>query len=162
MGNLYQPDRLIITSADSKQTNNALLVIFAIILLIISSCTHPEPEEHGKKVTYSAVNKTDTARLHIILTDKAFEGQYEISHDGVYKDSGDINGVIKGDTLKGTFHYQSYGVEKWYRIPIALLKKDQQLIMGVGSMQIYMNMTFFNKNIPIDYQHPKFVFEKSQ
>jgi hypothetical protein len=140
--------------------NKAVYVLLASLFLMIFSCTQAKLGEHGQKVLYRAIDKTDTARLQIILTDKVFEGQYEISHDGVYKDSGDVNGVVKGDTLKGTFHYQSYGVEKWYRIPVAFLKKDQRLIMGVGSMQIYMNMTFFNKNIPIDYQHPKFVFKK--
>jgi hypothetical protein len=136
------------------------LLMFNLFLLILS-CGPPATDAQGEKVLYSAIDKTDTARLSIILTDKVFEGQYEISHDGIYKDSGDVNGVVKGDTLMGTFHYQSYGVEKWYRIPIALLKKDKQLIMGAGSMEIYMNMTFFSKKIPIDYQRPKFVFEKA-
>jgi len=136
-------------------------ILLINLLSLLVSCGDPAADEHGKKVLYSAIDHTDTARLHIILTDKVFEGQYEINHEGMYKDSGDVNGVVKGDTLMGTFHYQSYGVAKWYRIPIALLKKDKQLIMGIGSMQIYMNMTFFNKRIPIDYQHPKFVFEKA-
>lgn len=137
-----------------------LPLLLVSVVILIASCGTPAADINGEKVLYSAVDKTDTARLNIILTDKVFEGQYEISHDGVYKDSGDVNGVVKGDTLKGTFHYQSYGIKKWYRIPIALLKKEEKLIMGTGSMQIYMNMTFFNKKIPIDYQHPKFVFER--
>jgi hypothetical protein len=141
--------------------NKVIQLLMISLFLLILSCGHPAADTQGEKVLYSAIDKTDTARLNIILTDKVFEGQYEISHDGVYKDSGDVNGVVKGDTLMGTFHYQSYGVEKWYRIPIALLKKEKQLIMGTGSMEIYMNMTFFSKKMPIDYQHPKFVFEKA-
>jgi len=139
---------------------NKLFYLF--LVLTLSSCANPDVPQAGKKITYHAVDKTDTASLRLIFSDKAFEGQLEINHRGLYKDSGDVNGVLKGDTLKGTFHYQSFGVEKWYRIPIALLKKDQHLIMGVGSMEIYMNMTFFSKRVPIDYQHPKFIFEKAR
>lgn len=142
--------------------NKVIQLLIINHFLLFLSCGSPAADTQGQKVLYSAIHETDSARLNIILTDKIFEGQFEISHNGVYKDSGDVNGVLKGDTLMGTFHYQSYGVEKWYRIPIALLKKDKQLIMGTGSMEIYMNMTFFSKKIPIDYQHPKFVFEKTR
>jgi len=34
--------------------------------------------------------------------------------------------------------------------------------MGVGSMEIYMNIHYFKKNVPINYENPKFVFEKAQ
>lgn len=137
-------------------------LFYTFVVLILASCTNSEMQQAGQKISYHAVDKADTAKLSLILSDKAFEGQLEINHRGLFKDSGDVNGVIKGDTLKGTFHYQSFGVEKWYRIPIALLKKDKQLIMGVGDMEIYMNMTFFSKNSPIDYLHPKFIFETAR
>lgn len=133
-----------------------------VLLFMLSSCSNEAINDHQHKILYYAVNRFDTAKLSIDLTDKVFEGQFEINHRGVFKDSGDVNGVVKGDTLMGTFHYQSYGVEKWYRIPIALLKKDKKLIMGVGSMEIYMNMTFFTKNTPIDYEHPQFTFQKAE
>lgn len=136
-------------------------ILYASLIFTIAGCGgSSERDPNQAKVEYRAVNKLDTASFKIVLTDKEFYGQYEINYNGIYKDSGDVNGVIKGDTLKGTYHYQHYGIQEWYRIPIALLKKDNRLIMGVGSMEIYMNMTFFTKNIPIDYQHPKFVFER--
>ncbi len=131
------------------------------MIFTISGCSSHDVDDNENKVLYRAINKGDTASLKVKLVDKEFYGQYEINYHGAYKDSGDVNGIIKGDTLKGTFHFQSYGIEKWYRIPISLLKKDDKLIMGVGSMEIYMNMTFFTKNVPIDYQHPKFVFERA-
>jgi hypothetical protein len=147
-----------------KQTTLISLTtaIFTILVFGASGCQNDQIRDNEPKVLYRAVNKNDTALFKVFLTEKEFYGQFEINHHGVYKDSGDVNGIIKGDTLLGTFHYQSYGVEKWYRIPIALLKKKDQLIMGVGPMEIYMNMTFFTKNIPIDYQHPMFVFEKNR
>jgi hypothetical protein len=135
-------------------------ILCTALVIMIHGCNSPDIDDNEPKVPYRAINKDDTAIFKVKLTEKEFHGQFEINYHGIYKDSGDVNGIIKGDTLLGTFHFQSYGVEKWYRIPIALLKKNDKLIMGVGSMEIYMNMTFFTKNIPIDYQHPKFIFEK--
>jgi hypothetical protein len=144
-----------------KGMNKGLLCILPMLVLFITSCTaDKEKESQQQKVLYKSINKDDTASLRIILTDRTFEGQYEIKYHGLYKDSGDVNGIIKGDTLKGTYHYQHYGTEEFYRIPIALLKKNNKLIMGVGDMEIYMNMTFFKKTVPIDYKNPKFIFEQ--
>lgn len=139
-----------------------ILLYISIAFTVVAGCGNRDVNDKETKVLYRAVNNDDTASLNITFKDKQFYGQYEINYHGVFKDSGDVNGVIKGDTLKGTYHYQHYRIQEWYRIPIALLKKKNKLIMGIGSMEIYMNMTFFTKNIPIDYQHPKFVFEKLQ
>lgn len=131
------------------------------LVFMLAACSSSGTNDNEKKVLYQAIAKNDTAKLNIHLTDKTFYGQMEIIYDKQYKDSGDVNGIVKGDSLLlGTYHFQHYGIEEWHRIPIALLKKDKKLIMGVGSMVIYMNMTFFDKNIPVDYQHPKFIFEK--
>jgi len=130
------------------------------IAFLISACTSKEAKHDQVKKLYYSVNKSDTAQLNIVLNEKEFYGQYEINYGGLYKDSGDVSGVIKRDTLKGTYRYQHYGTEAWHRIPISLLKKENKLIMGIGVMEIYMNMTFFKKTVPIDYQNPKFVFEQ--
>lgn len=130
------------------------------LVCIIYGCYNNAPDSDETKSLYEAINKNDTASLRVILKKNEFYGQFEINYHGQYKDSGDVNGILKGDTLKGTFHYQQYGNSTWYRIPIALLKKDNKLIMGSGDMEIFMNMTFFKKTVPIDYQNPKFIFEK--
>ena len=136
------------------------LLPFLGIIFILSSCHNSETDRNSVKTLYQAINNGDTATFKIKLTDKEFYGQYEVNYHGAYKDSGDVMGIVKGDTLKGTYRFQHYGIEKWHTTPIALLKKDDQLIMGEGSLEIYMNMPYFKKNIPIKYKNPKFVFEK--
>lgn len=140
------------------------MLVFLGSTIFIVSCGSDDGNIKSKqtKSVYHAIYKTDTALLKLDLSEKAFTGQMEINYNGLYKDSGDVNGIIKGDTLKGTYYYQRYGIEKWDRIPIALLKRDSKLIMGVGNMEIYFNMTFFKKKEPIDYQHVKFIFEKTK
>jgi len=126
----------------------------------ICSCSDNSVEQSNAKTLYRAISKNDTATFKINLTDKEFFGQLEINYHGLYKDSGDATGIVKGDELRGTYRFQHYGVEAWHKAPIALLKKDGKLIMGEGAMEIYMNIHYFKKNIPINYKDPKFVFEK--
>lgn len=130
------------------------------LAIAIAGCSNSSVEKNSTKNLYKAINKADTATLHIKLTDQEFYGQYEINYRGAYKDSGDVTGVVKGDTLKGTYRFQHYGMDKWHSIPIALLKKDGKLIMGEGMTEIYMNMRYFKKGRPISYDNPKFVFKK--
>lgn len=98
--------------------------------------------------------------LNIYLTGKEFYGQLEINYKGLYKDSGNVTGIVKGDTLKGTYRYRHYCIETWHSIPIALLRKGNRLVMGKGETEIYAGMRYFRKDIAIDYQDPKFVFKK--
>jgi hypothetical protein len=130
-----------------------------ILFFTLYSC-NSGTKQNDPKTVYYAVNKRDTATLVIKLSNKEFYGQLEINYRGAYKDSGSVTGIIKGDTLKGTYRFHHYGIETQRSIPIALLKKDNKLYMGVGAMEIYMNMAYFKKSIPINYQNPSFIFEK--
>lgn len=132
-------------------------LLFIWIVAVATGCNHASDEI---KIPYQAVAKNDTASLKIILKKKEFYGQLEVNYGGLYKDSGDVSGIVKGDTLKGTFYYQRYGKGTKRRIPIALLKKDHKLVMGVGEMEVFMNITFFKKSVPVDYQKAKFVFQR--
>lgn len=135
-----------------------LCLSFAITMYSCYSGNNVDQDQ--VRTLYTAINNNDTAAFKIRLTDKEFYGQLEINYKGAYKDSGGVSGIIKGDTLKGTYRFQHYGIKKWHSKPIALLKKDDRLIMGEGTMEIYMGMYYFKKNAPINYKHTKFVFEK--
>lgn len=131
-----------------------LFLIFTVLL----SCNSKEKKDNYKEVSYQAVNNKDTAVLAIKISDKRFYGRYEISYYGVGKDSGDVRGDVKGNTLTGDFHYISNG-GSWKRIPLALLKKDSKLILGNGVVGTYMNLPCFIQGT-LNYNDPKFVFEE--
>lgn len=133
---------------------------FLFLAVLLYGCSQTGPVNKETTVLYRAIDKTDTADLKINYSGNAFYGQLEINYNGAYKDSGDVNGIVKGDTLKGTYYFEHYGIELKQRIPISLLKKNTKLIMGIGEMEILMNMTFFKKTVPIDYKNTKFTFEK--
>ena len=134
-------------------------ITVSVLLAFLMSCNSKEEKKDYNHVVYRAVNNKDTAILAINKSNKRFYGRYEISYYRVGKDSGDVRGDIKGDTLRGDFHYISNG-GSWKRIPIALLKKQNKLFLGSGIIGTYMNLPCFIPGTPIDYNNSKFVFEE--
>jgi len=127
---------------------------------LLAGCDTSGSDHRTTKMWYRAVAGDDTATFKVDVTDKQFKGTLEILYDGHYKDSGEVKGYVKGDTLVGNYLFTHYGMEQLRRIPIALLQQNNKLILGVGSMEIYLDRTYFKKNRPIDYKNVKFVFEK--
>ncbi|RZJ51777.1 MAG: hypothetical protein EOO44_13870 [Flavobacterium sp.] len=133
--------------------------LFILLFLILASCNSKEDKEKYNHEFYRAVNNKDTAILDIYINNKRFFGRYEISHYRVGKDSGDVRGDMRGDTLRGDYHYITYG-GAWKRIPLALLKKENKLHLGTGVIGTYFNLPCFVPGVPIEYQNSQFVFEK--
>lgn len=133
----------------------SLLFILSVLFLIIS-CN--SKENIYKEVYYQSVNGKDTAILALKISEKRFFGRYEIFYNRIGKDSGDVRGNINGDTLRGDFHYISNG-GNWKRVPLALLKKDNKLILGKGVIGTYMNLPCFFPGT-LNYKNPDFIFEE--
>ncbi|WP_432712964.1 hypothetical protein [Pedobacter sp.] len=133
--------------------------LFYTVLLFLSlfGCTSKEAEKKHAKRSYIAIDGTDTAWLKVLITDARFKGKLEINFNNRYKDSGDVKGDVKGDTLLGDYHYFHYGLE-WKRKAISLLKKNNTLVMGEGLQRVYLEIPFFSAEVPIKYDSVKFVF----
>jgi len=134
------------------------LLFLVLVLITILSCNSKEEKNGYKEVFYQAVNNKDTAVLALNISDKRFYGRYEISYYKTGKDSGDVRGDIKGNTLRGDFHFISNG-GSWKRLPLALLKKENKLILGNGVVGTYMNLPCYIQGT-LNYNDPKFVFEE--
>lgn len=140
-----------------------LLCIFSAIML--SSCNSGEDKiiTTVPAIQYTAIRAGDTAIASMHISKSTFKGVMEIHYEGDYKDSGDVKGVIKGDTLIGDYHFQHYGLPQWKRDPIAFLRKGDKLIMGQGIIKLTMTIPHYNPAIPINYDERKqFVFIKAK
>ncbi|BFM44921.1 hypothetical protein CFS9_35620 [Flavobacterium sp. CFS9] len=134
--------------------------IFASLLaLALISCNSKENKEEYKHAVYHAIHQGDTAVLDIQINNKRFFGRYEIFYHKIGKDSGDVRGDIKGDTLRGDYHFISNG-GSWKRVPLALLQKDNKLFLGKGVIGTYFNLPLYMPEVPIEYENSEFVFEK--
>lgn len=133
--------------------------LFIFLSLLVISCNSKEDKDKYNQVIYRAVNNKDTAVLDIHMNDKRFYGRYEVSRYGYGKDSGDVRGDLKGDTLRGDYYYISFG-GSWKRVPLALLKKDNKLYLGKGVIGTYFNLPCFVPEVPIEYNNSEFIFER--
>lgn len=133
-------------------------IMTALLFAFLMSCNSREEKNGYQRIIYQAVNNKDTAIIAINMNGKRFYGRYEISYYKIGKDSGDVRGDFRGDTLRGDFHYISNG-GNWKRIPIALLKKENKLLLGSGVMGTYMNLPCFLPGT-LNYKDPKFIFEE--
>ena len=129
----------------------------SILFVFLISCNLTEDKEKYNHISYSAVHNKDTANLSININDKRFYGRYEILYHKIGKDSGDVRGDIKGDTLRGDFHFISNG-GSWKRTPLSLLKKENILYQGQGVIGTYFNLPCFVPDQPIEYDKSEFVF----
>ncbi|SNR92858.1 hypothetical protein [Flavobacterium sp. ov086] len=136
-----------------------LLLLVVVVFSFIISCNNKEDKSQYNQVMYRAVHNKDTAVLSLNINNKRFYGRYEISYYKTGKDSGDVRGDIKGDTLRGDFHYISNG-GSWKRTPIAILKKENKLFLGTGVIGTYFNLPLFMPDQPIEYDKSEFVFEE--
>ncbi|TDW51464.1 hypothetical protein EV144_101139 [Flavobacterium sp. 270] len=138
-----------------------LLPILLIFVLVVSCNSNNSKEDKKvyKPVFYRAVNGKDTAILALNINDKRFYGRYEILYHRIGKDSGDVRGDLRGDTLRGDYHYISNG-GSWKRIPLALLKKDNNLYLGKGVIGTIFNLPCFVPEVPIEYNNSDFIFEE--
>jgi len=134
------------------------LLIVSLLFVFLISCNSKEQKDKYNHLIYRAVNNKDTATLDINISDKRFYGRYEISYYKIGKDSGDVRGDIKGNTLTGDFHYISNG-GSWKRVPLALLKKENKLLLGNGVIGSFMNLPCFIQGT-LNFNDPKFVFEE--
>lgn len=139
-----------------------LLVLGPVITIALYGCFPKEKEPKTENCSYLAINGKDTASLSLVITGTLFKGKYEINYHGSHKDSGDVKGRIKGDTLLGDYVFQHYGMEKWHRAPISLLKRNDQLVMGVGATETFLSKSYFRKGTVIDYDHVKFIFQRTE
>lgn len=136
------------------QTTYTLFLLFGLLLY---SCG--PKDKLAKPTLYQAINGSDTARLKLNLDQDRFYGQFERLYGKMGKDSGDVRGAIKGDSLQGVYTYISFG-GSWKKAPFALLKKNKKLLLGQGVESILLGEPCYLPGVPIDYDSSGFIFEE--
>lgn len=74
--------------------------------------------------------------------------------------TGEVAGEFHGDTLFIDYTFkEAASKDKTFKNPMALLKRDKQLILGNGTMQTTMGVTYLVKDKPIDFESVKYKFD---
>lgn len=143
----------------------ATYYILICFLFLNAGCRNEKTidEQMDKKFTvcYRAISKNDTAWLTIDTSKKQFVGYFKVNcvdQKKIY--DGQVKGFIHGDTLNGHFDFKVNKVDKWYRNPVAFLKTNANLTMGVGKTIMLWGSAYFDEKVPINYEKGRFVFEQ--
>jgi hypothetical protein len=149
-----------------------ILSVFALPLFLLQSCSGPSHDMGNlpysgtdtlfKTSCYMAIDGKDTARMVLKSFDRGVKGKLLISYHNKDKDEGDFKGYYKGDTLLVDYGFRVGSKTTWYKNPLAFLKQNDQLLMGIGDMQNRWGRTYFVRGRPIDFRKGRFIFLKSK
>ena len=136
-----------------------------LITLLLFSCQQEKPKEkvmdEKKTICYQSISGNDTAWLSIDTSKKIINGLLTFNYvDKKEKYEGQFKGEMYGDTLRGHYDFKINKLERWNRNPVAFLKKDGKLTMGVGQFMLIMGSAHFDNRVPIDYEKGRFTFEE--
>ncbi|WP_269222854.1 MULTISPECIES: hypothetical protein [Flavobacterium] len=109
---------------------------------------------------YKALYEQDTIDLKMnTLKNGKINGDMVMKIIDMPEKSGKITGEFHGDTLFVDYTFiQGTNDKKVFKNPMALLKKDNQLILGSGKIETYLGRSYFVKDTPIDFEKVKYKF----
>lgn len=138
------------------------LIKYALLSFILYGCNRPKEVKvvESNSASYIAIAGPDTAWLDLTIKGTTFKGRCAINYNNKFVDSGEVKGLIRGDSLLGDFHYLHYGLE-WKRVAFALLKKADKLAMGEGGQGAYFNIPYFKPD-ELRFDSVRFVFQKME
>ncbi|MFH7014844.1 hypothetical protein [Flavobacterium sp. FlaQc-47] len=113
---------------------------------------------------YKAVYEKDTIDLKLnTLKNGKLSGNMVMKVAAATERTGEITGEFRGDTLFADYTFvEVTNKTKTFKNPMAFLKRDNQLILGNGTMQTTMGVTYLVKDKPIDFDRVKYKFSTSE
>jgi hypothetical protein len=113
---------------------------------------------------YKAVYEKDTIDLKLnTLKSGKLSGNMSMKVFGAPEKTGEIAGEFHGDTLFADYTFQEItNKNKTFKNPMAFLKREKQLILGNGTMQTTMGVTYLVKDKPIDFERVKYKFDVAE
>lgn len=149
------------------------LVLSCLILSLsgLQSCKNEEKQKEAEAINaeaekvvstqcYKAVYEDDTIDLKLnTLKNGKISGNMSMKVSGAAERIGEIKGEFHGDTLFADYTFTEGTNKKNFKNPMAFLKKDKQLILGNGTMQTTMGVTYLVKDKPIDFERVKYKFD---
>jgi hypothetical protein len=109
---------------------------------------------------YKAIYENDTIDLKLnTLKNGKITGDMVMKVASAPEKTGEIKGEFHGDTLFADYTF-IVGANKntTFKNPMAFLKREKQLILGNGTMQTTMGVTYLVKDKPIDFDNVKYKF----
>lgn len=116
-------------------------LLLVTVLFLLAGCN---PEASKQQKFFTATDSKRTSLLVLSMKDNQFYGQYKVRYAESIIDSGEVRGVVIGDTLKERFTYISYGGSKEVK-PFLLLKRGDTLKLGSGNVYTYLKIPYYTQ-----------------
>lgn len=146
-----------------------LICLLMAALPFAYACNESKTSTSSKTKTDSVVNEScyaaafekDSAAIIVkTLASGKVAGSLLIKYADKPQNNGKIDGKFSGDTLYVDYRFNTGNdTTKAFTNPLAFLKKDGKLIMGVAQIETTLGRSYFVKGKPIDYTAGKFTFE---
>ncbi|WP_222535645.1 hypothetical protein [Pedobacter polysacchareus] len=109
---------------------------------------------------YVAIDALDTANLHLNTSSEGkVTGHLLINYKDKGDNIGEVVGKFSGDTLFVDYTFKiGTANPSIYKNPLAFLKKDGKLILGVGQIETSVGRSYFVKGKPISFDKGRFTF----
>ncbi|WP_367866405.1 hypothetical protein [Pedobacter sp. WC2423] len=141
---------------------NPMLICLALVSTILYSCRQDNgknPEKPIATTCYMAVDGRDTAKMELQSFSKGrVSGNLVVNYYKKDNNHGEFEGAFKGDTLFVIYSFKIGKNSTGYKNPLAFLKKEDKLIMGIGKMEGVLGRIYFRKDIPIDFTQGRFTY----
>ncbi|MBF7090165.1 hypothetical protein IUY40_01230 [Flavobacterium sp. ALJ2] len=151
---------------------NLILSFLLVSCIGLQSCKKNETQKEAETTKtdaesiinvqcYEGVYENDTINLKLnTLKNGKISGDMVMKIAGAPHKDGEITGEFKGDTLFVDYAFiEGTNKDKKFKNPMAFLKREKQLIIGNGSMEMYLGRTYFAKGKPIDFDRVKYKLE---
>ncbi|WP_289665892.1 hypothetical protein [Flavobacterium panacagri] len=151
---------------------NLVLPCLLVICIGFQSCKNEEKQKEaatakaeGETVVstecYKAIYEKDTVDLKLnTLKNGKLSGEMVMKVAPSTVRTGEVAGEFHGDTLFVDYTFKDSATKNTtFKNPMALLKRDKQLILGNGTMQTTMGVTYLVKDKPIDFEKVKYKFD---
>lgn len=160
--------RLLIVKI-KKMKKNILYLAFAAIPFVFA-CNQSEKKVDAAKADsvisetcYAAAFEKDSASMIIkTMSSGKITGALLVKYAEKPQNNGQLDGKFNGDTLLVDYRFNTgKDSTKTFTNPLAFLKKDGKLVMGVGQIETTLGRSYFVKGKPINYERGKFTFEEA-
>lgn len=150
---------------------NPGLYLSLLALPLMFSCNQAEQKSAElkdslttQKECFLAIDAKDSANLVVNTHEEGkITGHLVINYVDKGKNDGEISGEYKGDTLFVDYTFKIGTTnETVYKNPLAFLKKDGKLILGVGQIETSLGRSYFVKGKPISFDKGRFTFEPTE
>ncbi|KQN36052.1 hypothetical protein ASE92_07910 [Pedobacter sp. Leaf41] len=146
--------------------NKIFYLVIALFPFVYACNSSDKKAETAKKDSLisetcyaSAFEKDSAAMIVKTMASGKVTGSLLIKYGDKPQNNGKIDGKFNGDTLLVDYRFNTGAdTTKAFTNPLAFLKKDGKLIMGVAQIETTLGRSYFVKGKPINYDAGKFTF----